>query len=110
MQLQGRPSYKYHVKFPEIHDIFSKYLAFSPKYLEKILNILDIFLSFFYKYHNNEFIKSKTSFIGKTGMRHSLYKVTTSTCERVQYIATDATAAFSGFLPWHDIHLYGKGI
>ena len=95
MQLQGRPSYKYHVKFPEIHDIFSKYLAFSPKYLEKIINIPNIS----YKYHNNDFIKSKTSLIGKTGMRHSLYKVTTSTCERVQYIATDATAAFSGFLP-----------
>ena len=40
-------------------------------------------------------MKSKTSFIGKTGMRHSLYKVTTSTCERVQHTAT---AAFSGFL------------
>ena len=32
-------------------------------------------------------------------MRHSLYKVTTSTCERVQYIATDATATCFGFLP-----------
>ena len=78
--------------FPEIPDIFSKYLAFSPKYFEKILNMPNIFLSFFYKYHNNDFIKSKISFIGKTGMRHSLYKVTASTCEHVQYIAT-------GFLP-----------
>ena len=51
-------------------------------------------------------MKSKTSFIGKTGMRHSLYKVTTSTCERVQHTAT---AAFSGLLDnqWYDIHLYG---
>ena len=57
-----RSSYKYHVKslnmFPEIPDIFSKYLSFSPKYLEKILNIPSIFLSFFCKYHNNDFVKS----------------------------------------------------
>ena len=47
--------------FLEIPDIFSKYLAFSRKYLEKILNIPNIFLSFLYKYHNNDFIKSKIS-------------------------------------------------
>ena len=70
--------------FPEIPDIFSKYLAFSP--------IPNIFLSFFYKYHNNDFIKSKTSFIGKTGM----YMRTRSVHDA---IATDATTAFAGFLP-----------
>ena len=70
--------------FPEIPNIFSKYLVFSPKYLEKILNIPTIPYQFFNKCHNNDFIKSKTSFIGKAGMRHRPYKVTTSTCERVQ--------------------------
>ena len=85
--------------FPKIPNIFSKYLAFSPKYLEKIINIPNISYNFFYKCHNNDFIKSKTSFIGKAGMRHSPYKVTTSICERVRYIATDRTAALSDFLP-----------
>ena len=85
--------------FPEIPNIFSKYLVFSPKYLEKILNIPTIPYQFFNKCHNNDFVKSKTSFIGKTEMRHSPYKVTTSISERVRYIITDRTAAFSDFLP-----------
>ena len=37
--------------FPEIPAIFPKYLAVSPKYCEKILNILNIFLTVFYKYY-----------------------------------------------------------
>ena len=62
--------------FPEIPDIFPKYLASPPpppKCREIILSITNIVLKFFHKYHDNDFINwSETSFIDNTGMRQSL--------------------------------------
>ena len=59
--------------FPEIPDIFPKNVAFPPKYRENVLHMPNIFLTFFYKYHDNDFVDwSETQFIGKTGMDWSL--------------------------------------